>query len=107
LTGTPILKFGAEPFRHFVVVKLKSNESQIWQRFLEMADHPDPDVRRWIVQWFAAFLKNAFGRRGEHTTPSPDAEGQFHAAIKIGDAHVLFGNGYFSDSSMAAALYLG
>jgi uncharacterized glyoxalase superfamily protein PhnB len=39
-------------------------------------------------------------------TPTPDAEGQFHAEAKIGDAHVLFGNGYFSDPSMAAVIYI-
>jgi PhnB protein len=39
-------------------------------------------------------------------TPTPDAQGQFHAEAKIGGAHVLFGNGYFSDSSMAAAIYI-
>jgi PhnB protein len=50
------------------------------------------------------FLKNAFGAEVTHT-PTPDAEGQFHAEAKIGDA-LLFGNGYFSDPSMAAAIYI-
>jgi PhnB protein len=53
----------------------------------------------------ADFLKNAFGAEVTHT-PTPDAQGQFHAEAKIGGAHVLFGNGYFSDSSMAAAIYI-
>jgi PhnB protein len=53
----------------------------------------------------ADFLKNAFGAEVTHP-PTPDAQGQFHAEAKIGDAHLLFGNGYFSDSSMAAAIYL-
>ena len=53
----------------------------------------------------ADFLKNAFGAEVTHT-PTPDAQGQFHAEAKIGDAHLLFGNGYFSDPSMAAAIYL-
>jgi uncharacterized glyoxalase superfamily protein PhnB len=53
----------------------------------------------------ADFLKNAFGAEVTHT-PTPDAKGQFHAEAKIGEAHLLFGNGYFSDSSMAAAIYL-
>jgi len=53
----------------------------------------------------ADFLKNAFGAEVTHT-PTPDAEGKFHAEAKIGDAHVLFGNGYFSDPSMAAAIYI-
>ncbi len=44
----------------------------------------------------ADFLRNAFGAEVTHT-PTPDAEGHFHAETKIGDAHVLFGNGYFSD----------
>ncbi|MFZ2063832.1 MAG: VOC family protein [Candidatus Binatus sp.] len=51
------------------------------------------------------FLKNAFGAEVTHA-PTPDAEGQFHAEAKIGDAHLLFGNGYFSDPSMAAAIYI-
>ncbi len=38
--------------------------------------------------------------------PTPDAKGQFHAEATIGGAHVLFGNGYFSDPSMAAAIYI-
>ncbi|MFZ0245615.1 VOC family protein [Candidatus Binatus sp.] len=53
----------------------------------------------------ADFLKNAFGAEVTHT-PTPGAEGQFHAEAKVGDAHVLFGNGYFSDPSMAAAIYI-
>lgn len=53
----------------------------------------------------ADFLKNAFGAEVTHT-PTPDAKGQFHAEATIGGAHVLFGNGYFSDSSMAAAIYI-
>jgi len=40
------------------------------------------------------FLKNAFGAEVTHT-PTPDAEGKFHAEAKIGDAHLLFGNGFF------------
>jgi PhnB protein len=51
------------------------------------------------------FLKNAFGAEVTHT-PTPDAEGQFHAEARIGDAQLLFGNGYFSDPSMAAAIYI-
>ena len=54
---------------------------------------------------FVDFIKNAFGAEIT-TTPTPDAEGRFHAEAKIGDAHLLFGNGYFSDPSMAAAIYL-
>lgn len=52
----------------------------------------------------ADFLKNAFG--AEVTTPTPDTTGQFHAEAIVGGAHVLFGNGYFSDPSMAAAIYI-
>ena len=51
------------------------------------------------------FLKNAFGAELTHG-PSPDPSGNFHAEANIGDAHILFGNGYFSDPSMAAAIYL-
>ena len=51
------------------------------------------------------FLRNAFGAEITHQ-PEQDAEGHFHAEAKIGDAHVLFGSGYFSDPSMAAAIYL-
>jgi PhnB protein len=53
----------------------------------------------------ADFLKNAFGAEITHP-PTPDAAGQFHSEATIGDAHVLFGNGFFSDPSMAAAIYL-
>src|SRR6202451_1284369 len=53
----------------------------------------------------ADFLKNAFGAEVTHP-PTPDAAGQFHSEATIGDAHVLFGNGFFSDPSMAAAIYL-
>ena len=51
------------------------------------------------------FLKNAFGAEITHT-PTPDSSGNFHAEAKIGDAHLLFGSGYFADPSMAAAIYL-
>jgi len=53
----------------------------------------------------ADFLKNAFGAEVTHA-PTPDAKGQFHAEATVGGAHVLFGNGYFSDPSMAAAIYI-
>ncbi len=51
------------------------------------------------------FLKNAFGAEVTHE-PTPDASGNFHAEAKIGDARLLLGRGYFSDASMAAAIYL-
>jgi len=54
---------------------------------------------------FVDFIKNAFGAEVTHA-PTPDAEGKFHAEAKIGDACLLFGNGYFSDPSMAAAIYI-
>ena len=51
------------------------------------------------------FLKNALGAEITHT-PTPDAAGNFHCEAQIGDSHILFGSGYFSDPSMAAAIYL-
>jgi PhnB protein len=51
------------------------------------------------------FLKQAFDAQIVHD-PQPDASGNFHAEAKIGDAHVLFGNGYFSDPAMSSAIYL-
>ena len=51
------------------------------------------------------FLKRAFDAEMTHD-PTPDAAGSFHGEAKIGDARVLFGSGYFADSSMAAAIYL-
>lgn len=53
----------------------------------------------------ADFLKNAFGAEITHP-PTPDAAGQFHSEATIRGAHVLFGNGFFSDPSMAAAIYI-
>ena len=53
----------------------------------------------------ADFLKGAFGAEVTHT-PTPDERGNFHGEARIGDAHVLFGNGYFSDRSMSAAIYI-
>jgi hypothetical protein len=29
--------------------EVKLHDSQIWDRFLEMADDPNPNVRRWIL----------------------------------------------------------
>lgn len=51
------------------------------------------------------FLKNAFGAEVTHN-PTPDGSGNFHAEATIGGAHLLLGSGYFSDPSMAAAVYL-
>ena len=51
------------------------------------------------------FLKNALGAEITHT-PTLDAAGNFHCEAQIGDAHILLGSGYFSDPSMAAAIYL-
>ena len=42
------------------------------------------------------FLKRAFGAEVTHN-PAPGEPGNFHAEAKIGDAHLLLGNGYFSD----------
>jgi PhnB protein len=53
----------------------------------------------------ADFLKNAFGAEIVHP-PIPDAKGMFHAEAIVGGAQVMFGNGYFSDPSMAAAIYI-
>jgi PhnB protein len=51
------------------------------------------------------FLKGAFGAEITHT-PTPGQAGEFHAEAKIGDAQLLFGNGYFADPSMSAAIYI-
>lgn len=51
------------------------------------------------------FLKNAFGAEVTHD-PTPDASGNFHAEATIGDARLLLGSGYFSNPSMAAAIYV-
>jgi len=53
----------------------------------------------------AEFLTRAFGAEISHP-PTPDASGRYHAEAKIGDAHLLFGNGYFSDPSMSAAIWI-
>lgn len=52
-----------------------------------------------------AFLKSAFDAEIIHD-PGPDPSGNFHAEAKIGDAHILYGSGYFADSSMSSAVYL-
>ena len=51
------------------------------------------------------FLKIAFGAEIVHQ-PTPDSAGHFHAEAKIGGAHVLIGNGSFTNSSMAAGIYV-
>src|SRR5579863_2274201 len=51
------------------------------------------------------FLKRAFGAE-EIRTGTPDASGRIHCELKIGDSPVLVGNGYFTDSSMAAATWI-
>jgi PhnB protein len=51
------------------------------------------------------FLKHAFDAEVTHA-PTLDHAGNFHAEARIGDAHLLLGSGYFSDPSMAAAVYL-
>jgi PhnB protein len=51
------------------------------------------------------FLKKAFGAEVTHT-PTPDAKGQFHAEARIGGVPIMFGNGYFADPSMSAAVYV-
>ena len=53
----------------------------------------------------ADFLKNAFGAEVVHPG-TPDAKGMFHAEAIVGGARVMFGNGYFSDPLMAAAIYI-
>jgi PhnB protein len=74
------------------------------------AKHIQPDFTAITPYLYAKlelidFLKNAFGAEVTHT-PTPDASGNFHAEAKIGDAPLLLGSGYFSDPSMAAAIYL-
>jgi PhnB protein len=51
------------------------------------------------------FLKTAFEAEVTHT-PTPDSSGNFHAEARIGGAKVLLGSGYFSNASMAGAIYL-
>jgi uncharacterized glyoxalase superfamily protein PhnB len=51
------------------------------------------------------FLKKAFDAEITHI-PATDATGEFHGEVQIGGAHLLLGNGYFSNPSMAAAIYL-
>jgi len=51
------------------------------------------------------FVREAFGAEITHP-PGVDDANNFHCEVKIGDAHVLLGSGYFSDLSMAAAIYL-
>jgi PhnB protein len=51
------------------------------------------------------FLKQVFGAEETHRG-TPDAAGNLHSEVKIGDSHVLLGKGYFTDPSMAAALYI-
>jgi PhnB protein len=51
------------------------------------------------------FLKNAFDAEVTHT-PATDSSEDFHGEVLIGGAHLLLGSGYFSDPSMAAAIYL-
>src|SRR3977135_3026409 len=55
------------------------------------------------VQWIE-FLKKAFGAEliggGE---PEPSG---LHSELKIGDAKVMVGSGWFADSSMAAATWI-
>ena len=50
-------------------------------------------------------LKKAFDAELTHE-PTPDASGHFHAEVKIAGAHVLIGNGYFTNASMNAGIYL-
>jgi PhnB protein len=51
------------------------------------------------------FIKNAFGAEVTHN-PTPDGSENSHAEPKVGDAPLLLGSGYFSDPSIAAAIYL-
>jgi PhnB protein len=51
------------------------------------------------------FVQNVFGAEVTHN-PEPDASGEFHSEVRIGDSMLLIGNGYFADSSMAAATWI-
>ncbi|MGH7865353.1 MAG: VOC family protein [Candidatus Binataceae bacterium] len=51
------------------------------------------------------FVHEAFGAEVTHRG-EPDAQGRFHAEVKIGDSMVLIGSGYFADSSMSAATWI-
>jgi len=51
------------------------------------------------------FLRNAFDAELTHQ-PTPDAAGHFHAEVKIGGAQVLIGDGFFTNASMNAGIYL-
>jgi PhnB protein len=51
------------------------------------------------------FLKEVFDAEVLHPG-GPDAEGNSHNEVKIGDSPVDFGSGYFADKSMAAALWV-
>lgn len=51
------------------------------------------------------FVRDVFGAEVTRR-PEADAEGRFHSEVKIGDAMLLIGNGYFVDQSMAAATWI-
>ncbi len=51
------------------------------------------------------FLVNAFDAVMVHE-PVADPEGRFHAEARIGGAYLMFGDGYFADATMKAAVYL-
>jgi PhnB protein len=51
------------------------------------------------------FLRSAFGAEVTQA-PTPDESGRFHAEVRIGDANLLLGSGYFADPSMSAAVYI-
>ncbi|MHB8382865.1 MAG: VOC family protein [Candidatus Binataceae bacterium] len=51
------------------------------------------------------FVKRIFGARELHAG-APDAAGNLHAEVEIGDSRLLIGKGYWTDPSMKAAIWI-
>ncbi|HUY28947.1 MAG TPA: VOC family protein [Candidatus Binataceae bacterium] len=51
------------------------------------------------------FVKTVFGAR-ELQAGTPDAAGNLHAELEIGDSKLLIGKGYWTDASMKAAIWI-
>jgi PhnB protein len=74
------------------------------------AKHIQPSYND-VTPYFSAkldlldFLRRALGAEVTQQ-PTPDESGRFHAEVRIGDANLLLGSGYFADPSMSAAVYI-
>ena len=73
-------------------------------KYIQPGHHTLTAVLRGGVE-LVEFVKIVFDARVTQA-PAPDAAGNLHAEVEIGDSKLLIGKGYWTDESMKSAIWI-